>query len=295
MAIALLTILLVLALSALAPELARLRQFQWLRALVASVDARLNGLSFWRGEMGLVIVILPLVGLTAAVDRVLEGRLHGLLEFVYGFVVLFLCWGPRDLDADARQAARAGTPADRLEALSALGASTVNPSVRSAELVDGVFHAGLTRCCAPLFWFLVFGPAGAVLYRVTQLLAQSSELVHRLTEAQRIGMQRFHDALAWLPAQLMALALALAADFDTVAKAWRSHHEAHGEGFLHLDLGFLSATARASVEVDEVELVAADGSPIRDPAVEEARRLLWRVIVVWLTVLAIVVLAGWSS
>lgn len=295
MAIALLTILMVLALTALAPELARLRQFLWLRELVAWVDARLEGQSFWRGELGLVIVILPLVALVAAIDRVLAGLLHGLLDFVFGFVVLFLCWGPRDLDADARHAARASTPADRVEALSALGVSTANPAVRSAELVDGVFHAGLARWFGPMFWFVVFGPAGAALYRVTQLLAQSNELERLLSETQRIGLERFHDALAWLPAQLMTLALALASDFDTVGKAWRSHHEAHGQGFLHLDLGFLSATARACVEVDDVEFVADDGAPIRDPAVEEARRLLWRVAVVWLAVLAIVVLGGWSS
>jgi AmpE protein len=295
MAIALLTILLVLVLTALAPELARLRQFLWLRELLGWVDARLGPQAFWRSELGLVLVILPLVAVTAAIDRILAGLLHGLLDFVFGFVVLFLCWGPRDLDADASHAARAGTAADRAEALSALGTPAGDRPVRSAELVDSVFHAGLARWFGPMFWFVVFGPAGAVLYRVTQLLAQSSELEMLLAEAQRVGVTRFHDALAWLPAQLMTLALALASDFDAVGKAWRSHHEAHGQGFLHLDLGFLSATARACVEVDDVEFVADDGAPIRDPAVEEARRLLWRVAIVWLAVLAIVVLAGWSS
>ncbi len=295
MAIALLTILLVLVLTAIAPELARLRQFLWLRELLAWVDARLEAQAFWRSELGLVLVILPLVAVVAAIDRVLAGLLHGLLDFVFGFVVLFLCWGPRDLDADASHAARAGTVADRAEALSALGMNAGDSAVRSTELVDGVFHAGLARWFGPMFWFVVFGPAGAVLYRLAQLLAQSSELERLLSEAQRMGATRFHDALAWLPAQLMTLALALASDFDTVGKAWRSHHEAHGQGFLHLDLGFLSATARACVEVDDVEFVADDGSPIRDPAVEEARRLLWRVAIVWLAVLAIVVLAGWSS
>ncbi|MCB1602088.1 MAG: hypothetical protein KDI66_18860, partial [Xanthomonadales bacterium] len=69
----------------------------------------------------------------------------------------------------------------------------------------------------------------------------------------------------------------------------------HGQGFLHADLGFLATTARACVDLDDEEFVSADGAPIRDEAVEEARRLLWRVLTVWMVLLSIVVLAGWAS
>jgi len=62
---------------------------------------------------------------------------------------------------DAQRAAHAESAADRIEALAALGGSVGEAPVRSGDLVDSVFVAGLTRWFAPLFWFVVFGPAGA--------------------------------------------------------------------------------------------------------------------------------------
>lgn len=295
MALALLAILIVLMLSSLAPELARLRQFLWLRDWIVWLDQRLGARGIWSNEYGLALVLLPLLALTALVDVTLHERLHGLLQFVFALVLLFLCWGPRDLDDDARQAGRAESATDRGEALAALGGTRTEAPVRSGDLVDSVFLAGLTRWFGPLFWFVAFGPAGALGYRLTQLLAQSPELRSALPPAQVDAAEKLHAALAWLPAQLMTLALALASDFDAVGKAWREHQVSHGQGLLHLDLGFLSATARACVDIDDEEFVAADGSPIRDEAVEEARRLVWRLLVVWLVLLSIIVLAGWAS
>lgn len=295
MALALLAILIVITLGMLAPELARLRQFLWLRAWIAWLDARVGGSGPWTSELGLVLVLVPLVAVVALVDWTLAGRMHGLLDFVFALTVLYLCWGPRDLDQDARRAARAESAEDRAEALRGLGGSPGEAPVRSGELIDGVFSAGLTRWFAPAFWFAVFGPAGVAGYRLAQLLAQSSELRGLLPPVPVQAAERLHSALAWLPAQLMTLALALASDFDAVGKAWREHHEAHGQGLLHLDLGFLSATARACVDLDDEEFVASDGAPIRDEVVEEARRLLWRVLIVWLVLLSVIVLAGWAS
>lgn len=295
MALALLAVLVVLGLGMLAPELARLRQFVWLRSLLAAYQRQLGDSAFWRSGLGLALVLLPPVLLVALLDRLLNTHMHGLLDFGFSVVVLFLCWGPRDFDGDARTAAKAQTADDRSEALAALGGNPAGLSARSADLVDAVFSAALVRNFAPLFWFIVFGPAAALGYRMTQLLAQSADLRTQLPLAQAEAASRLHAALAWLPAQLMTLALALASDFDAVTRAWRGHHEAHGQGVLHLDLGFLGATARACVDLDDSEFAAADGTPISDPAVEESRRLIWRVMVVWLALMAVVVLAGWSG
>lgn len=295
MTLALLALMMVLAASALAPELAQLRHFLWFRAYVAWLAQRLADRGLWASEFGLALILLPLVAAAALIWTTLGNSLHGLLQFAFALVVLFWCWGPRDLDEDARHASGAETPEDRRQAFAALGGTPGETPVRSGPMVDAVFAAGLTRWFAPAFWFLAFGPAGVVGYRATQLLAQSPELQAKLPPAQAVAAGHLHAALAWLPAQLMALALALASDFDAVGKAWRAHHDAHGQGFLHPDLGFLSSTARACVDVDDEEFLSPDGAPIRDQAVEEARRLLWRVLVVWMVVLSVIVLAGWTS
>mgnify|MGYP006144213019 CR=1 FL=1 len=101
--------------------------------------------------------------------------------------------------------------------------------------------------------------------------------------------------MEWPVAQLMTFALALAADFDRVLSAWRDWHS---EG-VRLDVGFLGDAARASVasELAEEDAYAVDG-PAQAPGLLELRdamSLVWRVLLLWLGVLALFVLAGWST
>lgn len=295
MALELLTLLLVLLLGVLAPEMGRLRSHLWLREWAGWWAERGRDHRWWQSELGVLALLLPPLLAVGLINWVLSDVFYGLLGFAFGVAMLYFCWGPRDLDEDVAVAREAANASERLQALHRLSGDDRAVVARSGDLVEAVFAAALQRWFGVLFWFLVFGPVGALGFRMLQLLAQSRELRAQLPEGplQLVGI--LHDALAWIPAQLMTLALALASDFDAVAKAWREHHEAHGQGLFHLDLGFLSATARACVETDDEAFVEADGQPVRDEAVEEARRLAWRLMVVWMAGLALIVLAGWSA
>ena len=95
---------------------------------------------------------------------------------------------------------------------------------------------------------------------------------------------------------LPLFAFALAANFDGVLAAWRDWH---ANGGLRLDIGFLGAAARASVvcELAEEDAYAIDG-PAQAPALLELRdamSLVWRVLLLWLAVLAIFVVAGFVN
>ena len=103
--------------------------------------------------------------------------------------------------------------------------------------------------------------------------------------------RRLAAILDWAPAHLMALCLALASNFDVVFKTWHDYHMAHGKGYFTLDLGFLAAIARASVDAD-VAAEDHEGAQAHNPAIvlEDAMVLVRRVLVVWLTLIALVVL-----
>lgn len=219
----------------------------------------------------------------------LHGTLFGLTSFLFAAFVLYYCWGPRDLERDVDAIAKAPDSERRLAAAQALRDDGRNAELpfEDEALVAATFSAALKRWFGVLFWFVVLGPAGALLYRLTQLLACIPE--HAGAQTQRAAA-----ILDWLPAHFMVLALALASNFDAVFKTWRDWHAAH-KGYFELDPGFLDAIARASVDAD----VAADGhaqdqenhSPL--VALDDAMVLVRRVLVVWLTVIALIVLAGW--
>ena len=289
MAIVFVAIVLVLLLTHFAPELQRLRHFSWLRSWQDQSAGQSSA------ELGLLITIGLPVLVCLAVQLALRGYAFGLPSFLFAVVVLFYCLGPRDLERDVEAVDKAPDIDRRTEAAQALKPEEMSAALpfRAEPLVEAAFTAGLRRVFGVVFWFAVLGPVGAVLYRLTLLLAYTPAHAQALPAAQQSLAEKFARLLDWLPAHLIALALAIASDFDAVLKTWREYHAAHGKGYLYLDSGFLGAIARASVDAD---VEAGDGHAVdtTDPLVEldDAMTLIRRVLVVWLAVLAVIVIAG---
>lgn len=281
MAIKLVAILLVAFVSHVLPDLARLRDYSWWRAWLR-----------WLGPPAPGVALAVGVGLPVLACALLQYGLRapwfGLVGFGFAVAVLYFCWGPRDLERDVEAVDKAPDSAARLAAAQALrrdGNDSELPFT-AENLVAATFEAALVRWFGVLFWFVLLGPCGALLYRLAQLLAAAPG-----AEDSALA-RKFAALLDWLPAHLMALALALASNFDAVFTAWRDYHRAHVHGYTNLDLGFLDAIGRASVVAD----VAADGqADAQSPlvALDDAMVLVRRVLVIWLTLIALIVLGGW--
>ena len=283
MAIKFVAILLVLFLCHAAPDLARLRDFSWWRQWLQQLGRPPSA-----GAALALGVIAPVL-VCALVQWGLRWPWFGLLEFLFGATVLYYCWGPRDLERDVEAIDKASDSAQRAAAAQALKVENTGADIAfdAEHLVVATFHAGLKRWFGVLFWFAVLGPCGALRYRLAQLLATTAEL------GDRALAQKFAALLDWAPAHVMALSLALASNFDAVFTSWRDYHRAHSQGYASLDLGYLDAIARASVDADS----AAEAHDAQVPlvALDDAMVLVRRVLVVWLTIIAVIVLAGWFA
>ncbi|UXI68093.1 beta-lactamase induction protein [Tahibacter amnicola] len=287
MAIKLLAVLVVFALAKGLPDLSRMRDFSRLRVW-------LELLAQMGGKLQTALAILVPVTLCLLLQWGLHGWLFGLLSFAFAVCVLWYSWGPRDLSEDIDAVVKAPDSDRRLAAAQWLRPDGVEEPLafEAPALVDATFQSALKRWFGVLFWFLLLGPAGALLYRLVQLLAWSSPFTSQQGEGLALA-RRLSLILDWAPSHLMALALAVASDFDAVFHTWKAYHDRMGKGYFSLDLGFLSAIARASVDAD---VIAGDGyaEDINDPLVEldDARHLLVRVLIVWLAVAGLLVLGG---
>jgi len=309
MSAALIAVVIALLLGHRLPEPGSWRRFGWFDSWTASVNTRL-GRPANADAGGILLLLLPVVGL-AILQFVLASRMLGFPAFVLSVLVLFACWGPRDLDRDVEAVLDADDPDQQRRAAAPLF-PVGPPSIASRDLVDAAFSEALRRWFGVLFWFLLLGPTGALLFRLSQILlaANPPPPISPLATLRLV--------MAWPVAQLMTLALALAASFDAVFVAWRDWHQQRGEGWLASDTGFLQAAGRASVVFE----LAAEAEPIADgsggeecapagevdasiggdaepicsvPALRDAMSLIWRVLIVWLTVIALLVLAGFVS
>lgn len=296
MSATLIAVVLALLLGHAVQPLTALRRYDWFAGWARWLDAQLGANAFWRGRWGLLLtlgIVLALVGLLQAG---LYGRIYGLPGFVFAVAVLFYAWGPRDLDLDVEALIEAGDADSRRAAAAHLYPAGVAPSLEGPALVEAVFLGALRRWFGVLLWFLLLGPIGALGYRLV-VQAAEGETRSLLPEDQAEGARWLLAVLNWPVAQLMTFALALVANFDTVFSAWR---EAHAGG-ARLDADFLGAAARASVdcELAEEDAYIIDAGGEAQPAppalleLRDAMSLVWRVLLLWLAVLALFVLAGW--
>ena len=293
----LLAVIVALALGHVAPALAAsLRRFTWLTHGVRWLDAHAVQLRVWRGRFGVALAVLPPLLVVLALQWLLVGVGYGLPSLLYGVVVLVWCWGPRDLDRDVEAVIDADDVPSRRLAVAQLQSAGGSLHEDTPSLVTAVVVNGLRRWFAVMFWFWLLGPFGALIYRLTALLVESV-LSAQLPTANREGARRLLAVLEWPVVQVMTLSIALTGNFDTVYRAWR---EAHGDRW-SLEQDVLGAVARASVNIElrEEAREAAEAGLVpawrRLPELRDAMSLVWRVLLLWLAVLAVLVIAGWVA
>ena len=295
MSLTLIAVVVALLLGHVAPALAAgVRDFSWYRRWLHWLGARFPS-GFWRGRYGIALALIPPLLLTALFQAALHKPLLGFAGLVFGIALLFYCWGPRDLDLDVEAIVAAPDPQARRDAIDRLRTPGVTTPPDASMLVEVVFRNAQRRWFGVLFWFLVLGPFGALLYRLATLASEDD--ITELPLDTSTGARVLLSVLDWPVAQLMTLALALVGNFDTVVGAWKENDGAS----LRMDSEFLTAAGRASVRTELADEALDDADTATAmattagvlPELRDAMSLVWRVLLLWLVVLALFVVAGW--
>lgn len=309
MSTTLIAVVLALFLGHVLTALARWRRFggfdRWLRFSQRRLPA-LSGSPF----SILLSLGLPLL-LVGIQQSWLDGRLFGLAGFLFAVLVLLYCWGPRDLDRDVEAVIEAPDDETRAGAWARLGDQpAVADTERGADPAGALFLAATGRWFGPLLWFLLLGPFGAVLYRLTaHAVAHADE--DTLAPPHRAAYRHLLAILDWPVAHLMTLALAVVGSFDAIYRAWQLWHRERRDQPFDFSIGFLTGAAHSGVQqylqhqseqaaLDRAAGLDAKGKATAlanesepNAALQAALTLVWRILVAWLVVVALLVLAGY--
>lgn len=284
------SILIAFALCHFIREIGNIRRFEWLKTATSHCNEKCKDIPGWSGVTGFLFYFgLPLL-LIGLVNWLLVSTLGTLGAFLLAIAVLIYTFGPHDLDTDIDSIIHADDDDAQKEALDALLGEDASKDEEAcqATAIEFVFRESLQRWFGTIFWFAVLGIYGALMYRLADRLTEGDL---QLEEEQNSLFIRLRQVMDWPVAQLMTLSLAIATDFDSVYRAWRKYHDEQGNGLFEGNNGFLLTSARE---------IVMSGSAARDgyadqldgplACLKQAMDLIWRILGVWLTVLALLLL-----
>ena len=234
-----------------------------------------------------------------------------LLAFLLGIGVLYLTMGFRQFShffTGIHLALRLGE-VEQARQLLAQWRGRAGDRLTASEIARLAIEQGLLashrHVFAPLLWFVLFGPAGALLYRLAHTL---DELWggHGEMEFGEFGQfaHRAFMLIDWLPLRVTAASFAVVGDFEDAVHCWRTQADrwpdggsgillASGAGALGVRLGMpVHDVMQDMGELDDrPELgLGEDADP---DFMQSTIGLVWRSLVLGLAVLALVWVSGW--
>jgi adenosylcobinamide-phosphate synthase len=141
-----------------------------------------------------------------------------------------------------------------------------------------------------LLWYLLLpGPAGAILYRLAAYLAARWKPLGAFGD---FAARAFH-ALEWPAVRLTATAFALVGDFENAVYCWRTQARSWSDpdAGLVLAAGAGAMGVRLGMPVQDVDGVQPRpelgvGEEADGPFLDTTVGMLWRAVVLWVAVLA---------
>jgi adenosylcobinamide-phosphate synthase len=235
-------------------------------------------------------------------------QFSSVLAFVWLVMILYVTLGFRQFShhfTDIRQALEEGDDARAREKL-AQWLHVETGSLPRTELLRQVIeqsvlaahrHVFGVLAAFVVFWLLGLGPAGAVLYRMAEYLSRNWKA--RADGTPSVPLQKA-SASGWewvdhLPARATALGFAVVGNFEEAVASWRGEAELFAPGSDGVVLAATSGALNVRLSSREVVDEEADGVAARpEPQLAHlasAVGLVWRSVVLWMLLLALLTLA----
>mgnify|MGYP006266724039 CR=1 FL=1 len=289
-----------------------LRRFleNWLDLAVKNVDTGSEG----SGRLACLLAFAPPVIVVLLIHVVLLAT-QPLLAFLWNVLVVYLFLGFRQFSHPFTAIHEALMERNLDEARRLLsewqGPGINTDTMTESEVIRLALERGIVgahrHVFGVIFWFMLpLGPAGVVLYRLADMAAQRWPAQASLSLAQ--ASSKFFYVIDWLPTRLTAIGFAIVGNFEDAIYGWRYHLSkwgnnleavilASGAGALGVRLG---APLPEPSSDEALRMAEAGEPPIIDLGLEASVRslrsavgLVWRAVILWLVVIAMMTISTW--
>ena len=280
---------------------------RWYVRYVNSLGSHFNAGEQDQGMVAWFLAALPWVLVSAAIYYFLLD-ISIAAAFLWNVAVLYITMGFRQFSHTFTEIVAALRAGDVDRARTLLGefrgesaAEYTGTEVAKVTIEEGLINSH-RHVFGVIFWFLILpGPSGAVLYRLAGMLEQKwgAQPTEEYGEFGRFAKRIFHY-LDWIPVRLTAMSFAIAGDFEDAVYCWRSQATtwmnpehgvvlASGAGALGVRLG--ETLHHHGTVSFRPELGLGDDADVN--TMTSAVGLIWRALVIWMFVLALMTVARW--
>ena len=313
------SILCALLIEELKPLRADNQVYTGIKGLAVRIEKWFNAGEQKNGRMGWILMMLALMVPTWLVHWVFMHYNLVFLAFAWNVLIVYLTLGFRHYShyfTSIQFALNAGDE-PRARALLAEWARIDTVGMDSSEITRIAVEKSLItthrNVFGVFFWFLMpLGPAGAVMYRVSEYLARAwNEPDHMRNEAFGQFAERAFYWIDWVPVRLTAVAFAVVGNFEDAIYAWRNFasrwaDEARGiilsagGGAMGVRLGTPNENApqllpadAATVDLSESEADVMPGEEPNVRALQSTVGLVWRALILWMILLLLTSSVAW--
>jgi adenosylcobinamide-phosphate synthase len=290
-----------------------------IKSLAVRMEAWFNAGDSKHGRMGWFLMMFALIAPTLLIHWVLIRYDWFLAAFAWNVLIVYLTLGFRHYShyfTSIQLALNAGDEA-AARALLAEWTKLDTVGMEAGEIsriaVEKALITTHRNVFGVFFWFLMpLGPAGAVLYRVSEYLARAwNEPEHMRNEAFGEFATKAFYWIDWVPVRLTAVAFAVVGNFEDAIYAWRNFAHrwtdeargiilAAGGGAMGVRLGTPQENAprvlpadAAVVDSSDMEAEALPGEEPGIRALQSTVGLVWRALLLWMMLLLLLSGAVW--
>jgi len=280
------------------------RLLAWFERYAAAIERGLNGGQFRHGVLAWALAAGTVLAATALIQYLL-GEISSLAELAWNIAVLYAAMGFRRFShefTEVELALRAGELAaarDRLAKWNGGSAAEMDAAEAARVAIEQGLIVSHRRVFGPLAWFIALGPAGAVLYRISAVLAG---LWGARSDPDFGAFGRFAARaflwIDWIPVRLTGASFAAVGDFADAVYCWR----AQASGWDPQAEGIILASGGGALGVRLGDTLHQDGGLRHRPEVgtgaepevedmQQAAGLVWRALVLWMFLIFVVSVA----
>ena len=283
----LISILLGLALEYFMGPMDRFRNFKWFDSYLNWLEIKSQNFSLWDGAVGVLTTSARPIACLILVDYILAEIFIG-LSFILSILIFVYCLGP-DLSIvlnNYTQALEGNIEEDIAVIETDLELNLDKNDHKESLTISSILIRSHEYMFGILFWYIVLGMSGALLFSLALVLNRKYQGVHG---GYASSVQDLHKILIWPSSRLLALGFAISGSLVDTLERWRN---LEGES-LSISQEIISESGLGALQYDET--TPADDEEAKKnyiQCIKETQALINRSLIVWLTILGILTLGG---